>query len=547
MAHDNKNEKTEFSDIKFDPSSSQEKIEDISNSKRHADELAELSGIEATAASKAAWLISITVSLGGLLFGYDTGYISSVLVTIGTSLGHELTSSEQELVTSLTSGGALVGAVIAGTLADRFGRKLPIFLACLVFVIGTVLQTAAYHLPQFAVGRFVVGLGVGSAAMVVPLYISELAPAKYRGRMIAFNNMSVTFGQLLASAIGAGFAQVGGSGSQAWRATVGIGAAPAIILAGLLTLCPESPRQLVAHGKVDQASVVLTRIYPTSTEEQRRAKIMSIEMSIREATQTMVADSFWKTLTRIFTTPATFRAVLTACTIMAISQLSGFNTLMYYSATLFKIVGFNNATAVAITVSATNFVFSIVNLVIVDKFGRRRILLITIFGMSVCLIIAAVSFHFIPINLHTLEVQSDEIGWPGYLLIVIIICFVGFYSSGVATVAWIGTELIPMEVRAIGTMLNTVTCWSTNIIIASTFLSMMKGITPSGAFGFYAAICFVGWLFVIFCFPEVKGMPLENIREVFHHGFGVRYARGWQKENKAYAKVNAGNSQAFGH
>jgi SP family myo-inositol transporter-like MFS transporter 13 len=432
-------------------------------------------------------------------------------------------------------------------MADKFGRKTPIWLACVVFIIGTVLQTAAYHLPQFAVGRFVVGLGVGGAAMVVPLYISELAPAKYRGRMVAFNNCSVTAGQFIASALGAGFAQVGDEKSQAWRATVGIGAIPAVILAGLLTLCPESSRQLVAHGKVDQASLVLTRIYPTSTEEQRRAKIRSIELSLQEATQSMAADSIWRSLVRIFTTPATFRAIFTACTIMAISQLSGFNTLMYYSATLFKIVGFNNATAVAITVSATNFIFSILNLVIVDKFGRRRILLVTIAGMSICLTIAAISFHFIPIDVHTLEVQSDEIGWPGYLLIVIIICFVGFYSSGVATIAWIGTELIPLEVRAIGTMLNTVTCWSTNIIIASTFLSMMKGITPSGAFGFYAAICFMGWLFVIFCFPEVKGMPLENVREVFQHGFGVRYARGWQKKNKEFAKVNAGSSQAFSH
>lgn len=209
-------------------------------------------------------------------------------------------------------------------MADKYGRKMPIWLACIVFVIGTVLQTAAYHLPQFAIGRFVVGLGVGSAAMVVPLYISELAPARYRGRMIAFNNMSVTFGQLLASGIGAGFAQVGGEGSQAWRATVGIGAAPAIILAGLLFLCPESPRQLVAHGKVDEANTILTRIYPSSTEEQRRAKIYSIEMSIAEATHTMVDDSVFKTLARIFTNKATFRAVLTACTIMAISQLSGF-------------------------------------------------------------------------------------------------------------------------------------------------------------------------------------------------------------------------------
>jgi SP family myo-inositol transporter-like MFS transporter 13 len=233
---------------------------------------------------------------------------------------------------------------------------------------------------------------------------------------------------------------------------------------------------------------------------------------------------------------------------MAISQLSGFNTLMYYSATLFKIVGFSNATAVAITVSATNFVFSVVNLVIVDKFGRRRILMFTIAGMTVCLLIAAISFSFIPINLKTLAVESNEIGWPGIVLIVTIIAFVGCYSSGVATVAWIGTELIPMEVRAVGTTLNTVTCWSTNIIIASTFLSMMKGITPSGAFGFYAAICFLGWVFVIFCFPEVRGMPLENVREVFQHGFGVRYARKWQKENKEFAKINAANRpQAFGH
>ncbi|KAF2793771.1 putative transporter [Melanomma pulvis-pyrius CBS 109.77] len=531
--------------IKFDgPSEQIEKIDTVSE--EHQNQLAELSGIEATAASKAAWLIAITVSLGGLLFGYDTGYISSVLVTIGTSLGHVLSSSEQELVTSLTSGGALVGAVGAGLTADRFGRRMPIWSACVVFVIGTILQTAAYSVAQFAVGRFVVGLGVGSAAMVVPLYISELAPAKYRGRMIAFNNMSVTFGQLLASAIGAGFAQVGNpETSEAWRATVGIGAIPAMLLAGLLFLCPESPRQLVAHGKVDEASVVLTRIYPTSTEAQRRAKIRSIEISIQEATQTMVDDSLWKSMCRIFTTPATFRAVLTACAIMAISQLGGFNTLMYYSATLFKIVGFSNATAVAITVSATNFVFSWVNLILVDRFGRRRILLVTVFGMGSCLVVAAVAFSYIPVNLATLEVESDKIGWPGIVLIITIICYVAFFSSGVATVAWIGTELIPMEVRAVGTMLNTVTCWSTNIIIASTFLSMMKGLTPSGAFGFYCGICFTGWVFIVFCYPEAKGMPLENIREVFAHGFGVKYARQWQKENKQFAKVNT--QQSFAH
>jgi MFS transporter, SP family, solute carrier family 2 (myo-inositol transporter), member 13 len=283
--------------------------------------------------------------------------------------------------------------------------------------------------------------------------VSELAPAKYRGRMIAFNNMSVTFGQLLASSVGAGFALVGNpETSQAWRATVGVGAIPAIALAGLLFLCPESPRQLVAHGKKERASAVLVRIYPTSTEEQREAKIKSIELSIHEATQTMVGDSIWNSLARIITTPATGRAVLTACLIMAISQLGGFNTLMYYSSTLFAIVGFTNATAVAITVSATNFVFSIVNLVLVDKFGRRALLLVTVFGMGTCMLITAISFHYIPVD-KDLVLQTKTVGWPGIVVLVCIICYVACFSSGVATIGWIGTELIPLEVRAVGTML----------------------------------------------------------------------------------------------
>jgi MFS transporter, SP family, solute carrier family 2 (myo-inositol transporter), member 13 len=180
----------------------------------------------------------------------------------------------------------------------------------------------------------------------------------------------------------------------------------------------------------------------------------------------------------------------------------------------------------------------------VDKFGRRRLLTITVLGMSICMLVAAVTFHWIPIDTRTLTLTTDKVGWPGTLVLVTIILYVGFYSSGVATIAWIGTELMPLEVRAIGTMLNTVTCWSTNIIIASTFLSMMKGLTPSGAFGFYCSICFIGWLFIVFCYPDVKGMPLEAIREVFRTGFGVGYSKNWQKENKDTPKVVA---QTFGH
>lgn len=171
--------------------------------------------------------------------------------------------------------------------------------------------------------------------------------------MIAFNNMSVTFGQLIASAIGAGLAQVPG---EAWRGTVGIGAAPALALAAMLMFCPESPRQLVAHDQLDRADGVLLKIYPTSTAPQRQAKIKSIQISIAEATSSMSEESLWSTFKRIFTVPSTGRAVLTACMVMAISQLGGFNTLMYYSATLFAIVGFTNATAVAVSAKCERLV-----------------------------------------------------------------------------------------------------------------------------------------------------------------------------------------------
>lgn len=506
-----------------------------------AEEVTELSGIEATAASKAAWLISLTISQAGFLFGYDTGYISSVLVTLGSALGHELSSSESELVTSLTSGGALVGAVFAGLTADRWGRKMPIWVACAIFVIGTLLQTAAYSVPQFAVGRFTVGLGVGSASMIAPLFIGEIAPARYRGRMIAFNNLSVTFGQFIASALGAGFQHVGPNG---WRATVVIGALPAITLAGLLFMVPESPRQLVAKHRLEAADAALLKIYRTSSQEQREAKIKSIQMSIASAQAMTMEITLWQSFKNIFTTPSTGRAVLTACLVMGTSQLCGFNSLMYYSATIFKIVGFANATAVGIAVSATNFAFSFVNLCLVDKFGRRILLVVTVLGMSICMAVAAITFNWIPIQLSDLSLDGTAPSWAPPLVLVSIICYVGFFSSGVATIAWIGTELIPLEARAVGTMLNTVTCWSTNIIIASTFLSIMKGATPSGAFGLYSGICFVGWLFIVFLYPDVKGMPLESIREVFQHGFGLRYSKQWQRENKHAAKVT---QEVFAH
>jgi MFS transporter, SP family, solute carrier family 2 (myo-inositol transporter), member 13 len=178
----------------------------------------------------------------------------------------------------------------------------------------------------------------------------------------------------------------------------------------------------------------------------------------------------------------------------------------------------------------------------VDPFGRRRVLVSTVWGMSVGLFVVAIAFHFIPIDTHTLAITTNKVTTPAVIVLVFIIWFVFFYGVSVGNTAWMSTDFFPMEVRAMGTMFLTCSCWGSNIIVSSTFLSMMKGLTPSGAFGFYAAICGIGWVLIIFFYPEVSGLTLEEIGEVFKHGFGVKYARKLRKERRAFANLQREHS-----
>jgi SP family myo-inositol transporter-like MFS transporter 13 len=172
-----------------------------------------------------------------------------VLINMGSDLGKPLSSNEQELVTSITSGGALIGSVVAGMTADKYGAKLAIYVGCIIFFIGSIIQATAYSLAKLTVGRLVVGFGVGEAAMIVPLYIGEMAPARFRGRLIFFDNFCVTFGQLISYALGAAFTIV----ASGWRYMVGLGAIPALLLIAMMPLCPETPRQLLLHGRIEEA------------------------------------------------------------------------------------------------------------------------------------------------------------------------------------------------------------------------------------------------------------------------------------------------------
>ncbi|RAH71870.1 general substrate transporter [Aspergillus aculeatinus CBS 121060] len=476
------------------------------------------------------WLVAFTASIAGMLFGYDTGIISGVLVVLHDDLnGRPTSSSEQEMITSLCSGGAFIGAIFAGNTADRWGRKMAIYLGCVLFVVGSVLQAAAYTIAQMAVGRVVVGLGVGSAAMVVPLYIAEIAPARARGRLIGLNNMSITGGQVISYAVGAAFNNV----NHGWRYMVGLGAVPAIILAVLMPFCPESPRHLVYHGRFEESRAVLRRVYGTSaTEAQIDAQIDSIRIACDEARELAETGSGWSKIVQLHTVPRNLRALISACGLMVISQMSGFNALMYYSSTLFALVGFDNSTAVGLVVAGTNFIMTGVNMFVVDTMGRRRLLLSTVWGMSVGLVAVAVAFHFIPLDMETMQPIGSGVGPAAIVVLVFIIWFVIFYGVSVGNTAWMSTDFFALEVRAMGTMWMTCSNWGSNVIVSSTFLSMAKAMTPSGAFGFYAAICGIAYVWIYFFYPEVSGLLLEEVQEVFEHGFGVKYARQLRKERK---------------
>jgi SP family myo-inositol transporter-like MFS transporter 13 len=236
-----------------------------------------------------------------------------VLVSLGTDLGKVLNSNEQELITSITSGGSLIGAIIAGMTSDKYGRKLGLYLGCFLFVIGAIIQAASFSLAQMTVGRFIVGLGVGSAAMIIPLYIGEIAPARSRGRLIVFDNLCVAGGQLVSYALGAGFTNV----THGWRYMVGLGAIPAILLSITLPLCPESPRQLISHGKVEEAKKVLKRIFPQANPEQVSSKIRLIERSIDEYAIGVADKTLWWQFKQLVTIPSNLRALTTACAVMA--------------------------------------------------------------------------------------------------------------------------------------------------------------------------------------------------------------------------------------
>ncbi|KAI0372554.1 general substrate transporter [Pilatotrama ljubarskyi] len=477
------------------------------------------------------WLLVACASISGLLFGYDTGVISGALVTIGGDLGPaELSSGQKELITSATTLGALLGGLVAGMLSDFLGRRPVLGIADIIFIGGAIGQAVCHTVWSMIGCRFLIGIGVGVAACVAPLYIQELSPTRLRGRMVVVNVVMITGGQVVAYGIDAAFENTHGG----WRWMVGLGAVPAALQAMFLFFLPESPRIMIRRDNYDAAHATMAKIYAYATPEQVDLKVRSLAAAVKLSVEITKSTTLLQRVRLILTDPINRRALIVGCGMQAFQQLCGFNTLMYYSATLFKEIGFDQPTAVGLIVSGTNFIFTLIALKYIDIIGRRKIMLWSAPGMIIGLVLASVAFHFL-----TKKTGGDLVDGTQYsttwsaIVLVAMIFYVASYATGLGNVPWQQGELFGLEVRGIGTSLATTTNWAGNLLIGATYLSLMDRITPAGAFGFYAGLCLLGWIFCVFCFPETAGLSLEEVRLIFRHGFGIRESERLRQEKRA--------------
>lgn len=486
--------------------------------------------------NKFTLMLTFVASISGFLFGYDTGYISSALVSIGTDLGHELSYGQKELITSATSLGALIGAIFAGMLADLVGRKPVLMGSNVLFVIGSAMQTGSHTVGLMMGGRFVMGVGVGIGSLCAPLFISELAPANFRGRLVILNVLAITGGQLIAYGIGAGLHHV----NSGWRILVGLSIIPPILQLVAFIFLPDTPRYYLLKNKVVEAKKVLAEIYPDVDQLLIDAKIDELVSVNSEIPGSNAFVKTWNAVKAIHTVPSNFRALVISCGLQGIQQFSSWNSLMYFSGTIFQTVGFKNSTAVSIIIAGTNFVFTCVAFFTIDKVGRRRILTWSMPGMVISLAVCAIAFHFMDVKFENKNAVIETTGISGWGIVIIVamICFAASYAIGIGNVPWQQSELFPQSIRGVGCSYATGVNWAGSLVIAASFLTMLQNITPTGTFSFFAGLIFVSWILVWFTYPELSGLELEETQLLLTGGFNVKASEKLAAERKKHANAS---------
>ena len=440
------------------------------------------------------YLIAAVAALGGLLFGYDTGVISGALLFIRQMMS--LSPTMQGVVVAIALAGAAIGAATAGYLSDRYGRRLVILGAGLLFIAGALISAVAQGVIVLVIGRFLVGLAIGVASMLTPLYLAEISPARVRGAIVSLNQLCITGGILVSYLVGFALA----SSSDGWRWMLALGALPGVILAAGMLVLPESPRWLAGRGRIPDANTVLQHLRGTA-DVSDELNTLRTDLA-REGRQLAGASELL--------TPRLRRPLIIGIGLAMFQQITGINTVIYFAPKIFQSAGLSSAaTSILATagVGAVNVIMTIVSIRLIDRLGRRQLLFWSLGGMAVTLFVLAGAFF---------SGASGQLAW---VAVASVAAFVGFFAIGLGPVFWLLiAEIFPLAVRGRAMSLATVANWSFNLIVSATFLNLVGAVGSAGAFLVYGVLSLVALVFIALVVPETKGRSLEQIEAALDAG-----------------------------
>ncbi len=428
-------------------------------------------------------VVCLVAALGGLLFGFDTAVISG---TVGFFQAEfKLSAAGTGWVASSALVGCFFGALLAGALSDRFGRKKVLLLAALFFTVSAAWCGIARTPTDLVLARLVGGLGIGIASLISPLYIAEISPPRIRGMLVALQQLAIVLGILGAFFSNSVVLHTDLSEAAKWRWMFAIGAFPAIAFLVLILPVPESPRWLIKQGLASRAQGILARV---AGDAEARAEMARISEAIAQEGGSF-GDLF---------KPGTLRALFVGVTLMTFTQVTGINAIMYYAPEVFKQAGSGAAAAFndTVWVGLTNLVFTLLSMAVVDRLGRKPLLLIGSACMGLALAFVGYSFY------------ARLSGLPVLLGVV---AYVGSFAFSMGVVGWVlVSEIYPTRVRGRAMSFATGAVWAACFLVSQTF-PIFKEISIAGTFWGYGLLCIAAFVFVWLFVPETKGRSLEEI------------------------------------
>lgn len=440
---------------------------------------------------RTVYLLTAVAALGGLLFGYDTAVISGAIGFL--KIKFQLSAAMTGWAASSAIIGCIFGAMFAGWASDRFGRKKVLLLTAILFAVSAIGAAFPSNLMQFAVFRFIGGLGIGAASMVSPLYITELAPAAIRGKLVSYYQLAIVIGILVIFFVNT---LIQGMGDEAWNVEYGwrlmmaSGVFPAALFLIALFFVPESPRWLTKEGREDEALDILSSI-------NGAAKAGEI---LREVKSTLHEEQ--GTLGELFT--GRFRkAIFVGIVLCVFSQVQGINAIMYYAPEIFKSIGTGTESAFQQTViiGIINTLFTFVAINWVDKWGRKTLLLWGGAGMALSLFMVGLAFHF---------------GWTGYGLLLFILMYIACFAASYGPVTWVViSEIFPIKMRGVAMSVATFALWVAVYIVTQLFPILLESAGAAPTFWIFGTMSLLAFFFVWSQVPETKGRTLEEIERTW--------------------------------